>query len=188
RGGEHRTLASASEAEEVGLPPKRRKPRSAQRHAEVHCLLQLPSLQQAKGCEMLIVELADIGPGFRWAEPCSRGCMQLLMKHGIAQASWTDGRGGVESRSLNYAPELDVPSITFAGTSRMMDDAISERACADVDAKLEREASGAPAWTSEELVEQGAAAAVEAKRREPLALRGQVFPLPRRKGPTRSSL
>ena len=36
--------------------------------------------------EMLVVELADIGPGFNWAEPCSRGCMQLLMKYGIQTA------------------------------------------------------------------------------------------------------
>ena len=35
---------------------------------------------------MLVVELADIGPGFNWAEPCSRGCMQLLMKYGIQTA------------------------------------------------------------------------------------------------------
>lgn len=33
--------------------------------------------------EILVVELADVGPGFSWAEPCSRGCMQLLMKYGI---------------------------------------------------------------------------------------------------------
>ena len=32
---------------------------------------------------MLVVELADVGPGFNWAEPCSRGCMQLLMKYGV---------------------------------------------------------------------------------------------------------
>ena len=38
---------------------------------------------------MLIVELADVGPGFHWAEPCSRGCMQLVMKYGVTEARAT---------------------------------------------------------------------------------------------------
>lgn len=52
---------------------------------------------------MLIVELADIGPGFGWAEPCSRGCMQLLMKYGVQRGTWTDGSGGLASRSFRAA-------------------------------------------------------------------------------------
>ncbi|CAE7704974.1 unnamed protein product [Symbiodinium pilosum] len=67
---------------------------------------------------MLVVELADVGPGFNWAEPCSRGCMQLLMKYGVHSATWTDGKGGLASRPLRHEPDLDVPAKTYAGTSR----------------------------------------------------------------------
>ncbi|CAJ1352951.1 unnamed protein product [Effrenium voratum] len=110
---------------------KRSQPRPAQRHAEVHCLLQVPSLHSLKGvkAEMLIVELADVGPGFHWAEPCSRGCMQLVMKYGVTEGFWTDGKGGVASRAFRHQPDLDVAAATFAGTSRLSCDAISERAC-----------------------------------------------------------
>ena len=67
---------------------------------KVHCLLQVPVLEklseasdlgqhdmqlQSVQAEILVVELADVGPGFSWAEPCSRGCMQLLMKYGLRQ-------------------------------------------------------------------------------------------------------
>merc|ERR1712137_585658 len=86
-----RTFSSIEEAAEVGMPPKRRRLRPAQRHAEIHCLLQLPRLADASGKEVLVVELADVGPSLCWAEPCSRGCMQLLMKHDVARVRFTDG-------------------------------------------------------------------------------------------------
>ncbi|CAE7503654.1 unnamed protein product [Symbiodinium microadriaticum] len=119
-----------SQARSAGLSWKRSKPRTAQRHAEVHCLLQVPELLSLSSmqAEMLVVELADIGPGFNWAEPCSRGCMQLLMKYGIQTATWTDGKGNVRSRLLRHEPDLDVAAKTYAGISRLSCDAISERA------------------------------------------------------------
>ncbi|OLP87426.1 hypothetical protein AK812_SmicGene31346 [Symbiodinium microadriaticum] len=61
-------------------------------HGAVHCLLQVPELLSLSSmqAEMLVVELADIGPGFNWAEPCSRG----------------------------HEPDLDVAAKTYAGISR----------------------------------------------------------------------
>ncbi|CAE6948929.1 unnamed protein product [Symbiodinium natans] len=188
-GGKCRTFESFEEARSAGLSWKRSKPRTAQRHAEVHCLLQVPELLSlsSRKAEMLIVELADIGPGFNWAEPCSRGCMQLLMKYGVQKATWTDGRGSITSRPLRHESDLDVAAKTYAGTSRLSCDAISERACVDIDEKLQQEGKGLPPLGLEELVEQGAQAAEEARRREPLRLRGQVFPLPPRKRNTEYS-
>mmetsp|Transcript_41447 Transcript_41447/g.62639 ORF Transcript_41447/g.62639 Transcript_41447/m.62639 type:complete len:169 (+) Transcript_41447:254-760(+) len=110
--------------------------RPSQRHAEVHCLLQLDSLDEALDREMLVVELADVGPGFRWAEPCSRGCMQLLMRHGIAAALFTDGEGSVVRRRLKHRPDLDVATATFKGNGRLRGCAIAERAVLDVTAKF----------------------------------------------------
>ncbi|CAK0858077.1 unnamed protein product, partial [Prorocentrum cordatum] len=44
-----RTFASAEEAADAGLRPRLCRPRPSQRHAEVHCLLQLPRLGDAAG-------------------------------------------------------------------------------------------------------------------------------------------
>lgn len=181
RSGALRTFASVNEAALAGVPSRQRRPRPAQRHAEVHCLLQLPRLEDAAGAEVMIVELADVGPAFGWAEPCSRGCMQLLMKYGVSSVRFTDGRGGLEARALSSAPDLDLPSKTFGSSSRLAGDTISERAHRDIQEKLGREAAGLPPWTGQELVEQGAAEAAEARARAPQALRGSVFPLPKRR-------
>mmetsp|Transcript_141523 Transcript_141523/g.452453 ORF Transcript_141523/g.452453 Transcript_141523/m.452453 type:complete len:584 (+) Transcript_141523:465-2216(+) len=179
--GVDRTFASAEEAATAGLPLKLRKLRPAQRHAEIHCLLQLPRLEQAVGTEMLVVELADIGPGLRWAEPCSRGCMQLLIRHGVAAARFTDGQGGLHEQRLRYKPELDVPAASYAGTGRLRGDMISERACTDLDEKLQREVDRRLPKTLEEIVQSGAVEAAALRARAPLALRGRCLPLPRRK-------
>ncbi|CAL1166026.1 unnamed protein product [Cladocopium goreaui] len=184
-GGKLRTFERSEEARAAGLSLKRSRPRPAQRHAEVHCLLQVPVLEALSEAEILVVELADVGPGFSWAEPCSRGCMQLLMKYGVRQGSWTDGRGGLVTRPFRHEPELDVPACTFEGTSRLSCDAISERACLDIAEKLRQEKEGLPAWGMEELAEEGVEAVAEARRRRPLSLRGQVFPLPPRKRSTK---
>merc|ERR1711956_127334 len=84
--GVRRTFKDNEEAAAAGIHLLKRKTRGVQRHAEVHCLLQLPRLADAQGTEMLIVELADVGPSLCWAEPCSRGCPQLLLKFGVARA------------------------------------------------------------------------------------------------------
>ncbi|CAK9010404.1 unnamed protein product [Durusdinium trenchii] len=88
------------------LLPKWRK---TQRHAEVHCLLQLPSLAEAMHKQMLIVEIADIGPSLGWAEPCSRECLHLLKKYGVSKVFFTDGLGSLVQRDLPHCPELDFP-------------------------------------------------------------------------------
>ncbi|CAJ1334752.1 unnamed protein product [Effrenium voratum] len=124
------------------LGPRRRAPlktklRETQRHAEVHCLLQLPRLKDALGGQMVVVELADVGPGLGWAEPCSRGCIHLLKKYGVAKVHFTDGHGGLVSRDLPHCPHLDVPYKTFA--RRVGDDRISERAWLDVASKMQEE-------------------------------------------------
>ncbi|CAJ1454054.1 unnamed protein product [Effrenium voratum] len=124
------------------LGPRRRAPlktklRETQRHAEVHCLLQLPRLKDAMGGQMVVVELADVGPGLGWAEPCSRGCIHLLKKYGVAKVHFTDGHGGLVSRDLPHCPHLDVPYKTFA--RRVGDDRISERAWLDVASKMQEE-------------------------------------------------
>eukprot|EP00435_Cladocopium_sp_Y103_P023768 s3178_g5.t1 len=58
-------------------------------------------------------------------------------------------------------------------------------ACLDIAEKLRREKEGLPAWGMEELAEEGVEAVAEARRRQPLCLRGQVFPLPPRKRSTK---
>ncbi|CAK9028792.1 unnamed protein product [Durusdinium trenchii] len=185
--GRHRTFDSPEEARTVAkLSWKRSRPRPAQRHAEVHCLLQVPQLESLKSShtEILIVELADVGPGFAWAEPCSRGCMQLLMKHGVRQGWWTDGKGGLVTRPFRHEPGLDVAAATFEGSGRLSNDPISERSCLDMAWKQLRETEGCRPWTQEELVQQGAEAVAEQQRQAPLKLRGRVFPLPPRKRST----
>eukprot|EP00435_Cladocopium_sp_Y103_P037026 s2025_g9.t1 len=108
--------------------------RETQRHAEVHCLLQLPSLKDALDKQILIVEIADVGPGLGWAEPCSRGCVHLLMKFGVSKVFFTDGQGALLERDLPHCPDLDVPHKTFA--RRISDDRISERAWMDISPKI----------------------------------------------------
>ena len=75
-------------------------------------------MRKSSHTEILIVELADVGPGFAWAEPCSRGCMQLLMKHGVRQGWWTDGKGGLVTRPFRHEPGLDVAAATFEGPAQ----------------------------------------------------------------------
>ncbi|CAE7191594.1 unnamed protein product [Symbiodinium natans] len=113
------------------------KARVTQRHAEVHCLLQLRRLADAKQKQMLIVEVADVGPGLGWAEPCSRGCVQLLTKYGLTPIFFTDGQGALVERQLQHDPDLDVPYKTYA--RRLSDDRISERAWLDISSKMEME-------------------------------------------------
>lgn len=108
--------------------------RETQRHAEVHCLLQLPSLKDALDKQILIVEIADVGPGLGWAEPCSRGCVHLLMKFGVSKVFFTDGQGALVERDLPHCPDLDVPHKIFA--RRISDDRISERAWMDISPKI----------------------------------------------------
>ncbi|CAE8586742.1 unnamed protein product, partial [Polarella glacialis] len=135
RTGKVRTFPSLSEAAAGGLNLQSRKIRPAQRHAEVHCLLQLPRLKHdALGTEILIVEIADVGPSLGWAEPCSRGCLQLLLKMGVSKAHFTDGQGCLVERHLTHTPDLDVPYKTFA--RRTSDCVISERAWLDIQEKL----------------------------------------------------
>eukprot|EP00439_Symbiodinium_sp_Y106_P057698 s2368_g8.t1 len=127
-------LAEPLQARRAGSPHKLR---AVQRHAEVHCLLQLPRLADAKGKQMLIVEIADVGPCLGSAEPCSRGCVQLLTKYGLSPIFFTDGNGSLVERRLQHDPDLDVPYKTYA--RRLSDDRISERAWIDVSRKIELE-------------------------------------------------
>lgn len=127
-------------------------PGGVQRHAEVHCLLQLPRLEDAQGKELVVVELADVGPSLLWAPPCSRGCEQLLRRFGLARAHFTDGAGGIDSRSFRHEPGLDVPSATFASGSRLAGDLVSRQAWADVLWKLAEESQGRPPWSMEALL------------------------------------
>eukprot|EP00929_Paragymnodinium_shiwhaense_P022708 TRINITY_DN14432_c0_g1_i3.p1 TRINITY_DN14432_c0_g1~~TRINITY_DN14432_c0_g1_i3.p1 ORF type:complete len:423 (-),score=67.27 TRINITY_DN14432_c0_g1_i3:565-1833(-) len=152
--GRQRTFETAQQAMAAGLSPRRQRPRPSQRHAEMHCLLQLPSIDDALDAEILVTELADVGPIFGWSEPCGRGCMQFLKKFGVRRVYFTDGQGGIVQRELVHEPALDVPSLTFESTSRLMGDIISERACLDVQEKQARESAALPLLTASELAAQ----------------------------------
>ncbi|CAE7258177.1 unnamed protein product [Symbiodinium pilosum] len=134
------TTAGVSDTAFGGTEMLTPKLRITQRHAEVHCLLQLPRLADANLKQMLIVEIADVGPGLGWAEPCSRGCVQLLTKYGLSPIFFTDGRGSLVKRHLRSDPGLDVPYKTYA--RRLSDDRISERAWLDISQKAALEQKG----------------------------------------------
>ena len=82
-------------------------------HAEVHCLVQLPDPEVARGCQMWIVQTDEHGAGYGSGYPCP-ACSQALCKFGIAEVYYSDADGVGYLGMRHHKAEMQSPTYALA--------------------------------------------------------------------------